>query len=165
MFFKFDQDHIFLRPCFFKDHVFLKTMFVRTMFFKTMFFSSFSTTCLIKFDQVWSSLIKFDQVWSSLIKSDQVWSSDQVCQHVLSKFYKPWSQRTTTTTTKLCLGLREQSSQSKREQTFMIEVARDYSILIGWSIFKLIGNFNLEVSNWRHQEIISHLQKFIFFML
>ena len=97
---------------------------------------------LIKFEQVWTSLNKFDPVWSSLIQFDPVWSNliqfDPIWSNMI--YYDPiWSsviqfdptyhkmqfcnfltkglpRRTiTTTTTKLCLGQREQSSQSKND--------------------------------------------------
>ena len=131
-------------------------MFVRTKFFKTKCFFKFFYNMFFKFDQVWSSLIKFDQVWSSLIKFDQdhiflrpcfsknmfvramFFKFDQVCQHVLSKFYKPLSQRTTT---KLCLGLREQSSQSKKKLKCFFPCLRLLLKLVLFSKFEIFITF------------------------
>ena len=44
----------------------------------------------------------------------------------------------------------------------MIEVSRDYPILIGYLRLKLIGNFNLEGSKWRHKDLF-HIFKNSFF--
>ena len=45
----------------------------------------------------------------------------------------------------------------------MIEVARDYPILIGYIRLKLIGNFNLKGSKWCHKNLIHIFKKSFFF--
>ena len=62
-----------------------------------------------KFDPIWSNIIQYGLVWSNMIHCNPIWSKmKQICNFLTKGL----------TTTKLCLGLREQSSQSKIQQVF-----------------------------------------------
>ena len=132
-------DPIWSNMILFSEHPYI----FKNMLFQNDFVKIWSN--LIQFDPIWSTLIQFDPIWSNLIQFGPIWPSViqfdptspqkmQICNFLT----KGLTRTTRTRTTNLCLGLREQSLQSKIAWWMFFKISK-----FSWPIRGQHVNFGL----------------------